>query len=146
MTAAPVPAYPPPPVDPTYPPPPVDPTYPPPADAVPPGYDAPMPSYPPPPVDPAYRPSPGGYAPGGFAGKPGTNQKAVIALICGVAGLILCGVILGPAAIILGRQAQNEIAASGGQQSGAGLARAAFIIGIVAVVGWAIGLFVRTTG
>lgn len=78
-------------------------------------------SYAPPP------PPPGGYA------AAQSNQKAMWALILGILGLVCCGPFTGVPAIILGRSAQLEVAASGGAQSGDGLARAAVVLGWISI-------------
>lgn len=80
-------------------------------------------SYAPPPPPP---PGAGGYA------QPQTNQKAVWSLVLGIVGLVCCGLVAGIPAIVLGNMAKNEIAASGGAQGGAGMAKAGLILGIVA--------------
>ena len=61
------------------------------------------------------------------------NKKATSSLIGGILGLTLCGVILGIAAIIVGKQAQAEIAASGGLQGGENRAKWGIILGWVSV-------------
>jgi hypothetical protein len=48
--------------------------------------------------------------------------------------LVCCGFIAGIPAVILGKQAQNEIDASNGAQTGRGMATAGFILGIIAIV------------
>jgi hypothetical protein len=95
-------------------------------------YDAP-----PPPPPPQYGQSPYGAVP------QGTNQKAIWSLVLGILGLLCCGP-LGIGAIILGRSAQNEIAQSG--QQGAGMAKAGFVLGIIALVFLVIGLILFATG
>lgn len=109
------------------------------------GYNAP-----PPPADGGY--GQGGYGQGGYGqggyGAPapqGNNQKAIWSLVLGILGLLCCGFFTGIPAIILGRSAQKEIAQTG--QQGAGLAKAGFIIGIVACVLSVIGIiWTLTTG
>lgn len=87
-------------------------------------------SYTPPPPPPM----PGGYGmPGGYA-QPETNKKAIWSLVLGILGLVCCGLLAGIPAIVLGNIAKKEIAASGGAQTGGGMAQAGFIIGIVATV------------
>ena len=87
------------------------------------------------------------YGPGFGAFGPVTNQKAAWALGVGVTSIVLgCCLALfglgGIASIILGVQARREIAASGGTQSGEGLAIAGIVTGIVAVLlGVAFGLY-----
>ena len=84
--------------------------------------------------EPAPPPPPGyGQGPGYGGQPPGTNKKAIWALVLGILGLLCCG-ILGIPAIILGKQAQNEIDTSGGMQTGRGMATAGFVLGIIACV------------
>ncbi|WP_370619286.1 DUF4190 domain-containing protein [Mumia sp. Pv 4-285] len=121
-------------------------SYPPPGGPTPPGNEP-----------PSYNPPPGGYGgppPGGYGGPPPggdpygeppkNSTKATWALVTGILGLC-CGP-LGVVGIVLGRQAKDEIAASNGRLTGAGLAQAGFIIGIIAVVLWALGLVARLSG
>ncbi|MBO9520390.1 MAG: DUF4190 domain-containing protein [Nocardioidaceae bacterium] len=65
---------------------------------------------------------------------PETNNKALWALVAGVIGLF-CG-IASIVAIVLSRQAQREIAATGGTQGGYDQARVAFVLGVVGLVLW----------
>lgn len=98
--------------------------------------------YPPPPPGGG-----GGYpappAGGGGYAQPQTSQKAlwslivgivssVVALCCGFFGLPLG--IAGIVAIFLGNSGKKDIRASGGQQTGEGMAKAGVILGIVAIV------------
>jgi len=95
-------------------------------------------SYPPPP--------PGGYpppAPGGYGAPLESNKKALWSMILGILSPLCCGVILGPVAIVLSNQAKAEIAATGGVQPGAGQAKAGFILGIIGIVIWGLGVLVR---
>ena len=93
-----------------------------------------------PPPPPGYGPGPGGYG-----ATPGNNSKAIWALVLGILGLLCCG-LLGIPAIILGKQAQNEIDASGGMQQGRGMATAGFILGILAVIGLVVVAILTITG
>ena len=95
-------------------------------------YDAP------PPPPPQY----GGQSPYGAVPQ-GTNQKAVWSLVLGILGVLCCGP-LGIVALILGRSAQAEIARTG--QQGAGLAKAGFVLGIIAVVFMIIGAILFAAG
>ena len=72
-----------------------------------------------------------------YGQPPANNQKAVWAMVLGIVGLLCCA-FAGIAAIILGKQAQNEIDASGGVQGGRGMATAGFVLGIIAIVAWVI--------
>jgi hypothetical protein len=61
-----------------------------------------------------------------------TAGKAVGALVCGIVGLAVCAPV-GIAAIVLGRQARSDIAASSGPVRGDGMAQAGLIMGWIAV-------------
>jgi hypothetical protein len=90
-------------------------------------------------------PPPVGYAGAAVAG-PRTDGLAIGALIAGILSLVcfwpLClGIILGPAAAIMGFISRQRIAASGGTVGGGGLALAGLILGIVGFIAsaaWAI--------
>jgi hypothetical protein len=62
------------------------------------------------------------------------NQKALWSMILGIAGLVCCGLFTAIPAIILGHMGKKEIDASGGAQSGRGMAQAGFIMGIIGTV------------
>jgi hypothetical protein len=88
----------------------------------------------------SYPPGPGQYPPAyppGY-GHPTTNTKATASLVTGIATLVLswcCGFgIAGVVPIVLGVKARNEIRASGGRQSGDGMALAGIITGACAIV------------
>jgi hypothetical protein len=70
---------------------------------------------------------------------PQTSSKATTSLVLGILGLVVCG-LLGIAAIIIGRQAQAEIAQSQGALTGEGLAKAGIILGWVEVAIVVVGL------
>ncbi|MCX2930775.1 DUF4190 domain-containing protein [Mycobacterium sp. CVI_P3] len=114
-----------PPLPPPVYPPPYPMPYPPPAP-----YPYPAPAYPGYGIDPydPYRPTK----------PPGTNGKAIAALVTSLAGLMLCG-LPSIAGIILGIIAMRETKRTG--QDGFGLAVAGLAIGAVVVVGYAL-LFV----
>lgn len=60
---------------------------------------------------------------------------ALISMIVGIIGVLCCGCFIpSAAALILGIMAKKEIAESGGQKTGAGMAQAGFILGIVGLV------------
>ncbi len=63
-----------------------------------------------------------------------TNTKATWSLIGGILSVTVCGLIIGIAAIIVGKQAQAEIAASGGLQGGEVRAKWGIILGWISVV------------
>src|SRR5947209_8080383 len=113
------------------------PATPPPPPAAPPPPPPPPPSASPPPPPPSY--SPGGAA---AVAAPVGNQKALWSLILGIAGLVCCGLVAGIPALILGNIAKKEIAASGGTQSGGGMAQAGFVLGIISIVWTVFWLFI----
>jgi hypothetical protein len=92
-------------------------------------------------------PAPMGYVPGAtaYAGRR-TDGLAIASLICGIVGMVcffLClGVILGPAAAIMGFISRQRIASSGGTLGGGGLALAGLILGIVGFIASVIWFFV----
>ncbi len=107
----------------------------------PPPYGQPPAAYPP------QAPPPGApYAPGPYpVVAQTTNGKATASLVLGIVGLFICPIVCSVLAIILGSTAQNEIAASGGYQTGESNARAGVILGwvglgiyVVVIVVWAI--------
>jgi hypothetical protein len=71
---------------------------------------------------------------GSQAGAQETNGKATWSLVLGILSLTLCGLIAGILAIVLGKQAQREIAGSGGLQRGEGRAKWGIILGWISVV------------
>ena len=88
----------------------------------------------------------GGYTPAG-AGMQFANTRtdglAIASLITGILSLVCCvvvlGVILGPAAAIMGFISRGRIQASGGTLGGGGLAIGGLILGVLgflASVGW----------
>ena len=105
-----------------------------------------IPPPPPPPPQPPpggggfVPPPPAGYTPGAMAYAGTRNDGLAIAsLICGIVGIacffICLGVVLGPAAAIMGFISRQRIAASGGMLGGGGMALAGLILGIVAFIG-----------
>jgi hypothetical protein len=72
-----------------------------------------------------------------YAGRR-TDGLAIASLICGIVGVVcffLClGVILGPAAAIMGFISRQRIASSAGTLAGGGLALAGLVLGIVGFV------------
>jgi hypothetical protein len=93
-------------------------------------------SYSEPPPPPAY----GAPQPGAAAGN---NSKALWSMILGILSLLCCSP-LGIVAIILGRGAQAEIARTG--QGGEGMAKAGFILGIIALVLLVLQIILFATG
>ena len=93
----------------------------------------PPPGFPPPGYPPPYpgQPNPGYYQPYPM-NPPGTNGKAIAALVTSLAGLLCCGLpsIVG---LVLGIIAMRETKSTG--QAGYGLAVAAVAIGALVVAG-----------
>jgi hypothetical protein len=77
---------------------------------------------------PAYPGPNAAYAPAYPTAAP-TNSNAIVALILGVAGLVVCQ-LAGPAAVLFGMKARREIRQTGEQ--GDGLALAGLITGAIA--------------
>jgi Domain of unknown function (DUF4190) len=112
-------------------------------------FPPPPPPHPPPPGNyggGSYPPPPGGYFPPGgpLSYGPTNNQKAIVALVTGIVGLLCCGP-LGLVAIIFGVLARKEIDAAGGMQKGSGMALGGILLGIISlawmVVAVALGLY-----
>jgi Domain of unknown function (DUF4190) len=91
-------------------------------------------------------PPPGGYQPqmggAGYA-VPRNDGLAIASLIVGILSLLCCGIILGPAAAIMGFISRNRIAQSGGAIGGGGLAMAGLILGIVGFLLWIVIVIVE---
>jgi len=109
--------------------------YPPDAGLPPPVYPPPYPGAPGYPAAPGYYPGPGyPYRP---MKPPGTNGKAIAALITSLVGLMCCG-LPSIAGLILGVMAMRETKRSG--QEGYAIALVGAIIGGLAVAGWVLYL------
>jgi hypothetical protein len=78
---------------------------------------------------------------GVYRGPRQTAPGAVASLVCGLVGLLICGVVLGIVAIVKANEAKRAIAADP-RYEGAGMATAGFVLGIVDLVVFAIGLLV----
>ena len=102
---------------------------------------------PPPPPAPGYPEVPYGGTPyGTVPAMMINNQKALWAMVLGILGIVCCPLIAGIPAIVLGKQAQREIDASGGRQTGRGMATAGFVLGIISCVFAALSLVLLLTG
>ncbi|MFF5158814.1 DUF4190 domain-containing protein [Streptomyces sp. NPDC000348] len=66
-----------------------------------------------------------------------TNGLAIASLCCGVVGLFVLNIILGPLAIVFGAVARRQAAGNG-----AGMAKAGIVLGVVDVVLWLVLLLV----
>ena len=103
-------------------------------------YPGPQPFPPiPPPVYPGGYPGPGsggypGYPPYGPPAQPGTDGRAIAAVVCGGIGLLLCGCFLPSlAVIVLGILGISETSRTG--RPGRGLAITGLVLGAVGVLG-----------
>ena len=76
-------------------------------------------------------------------GSAGSNGKATAALVLGICGLVVCPLVCSVLAIIFGKQAQSEIALNPAQ-SGEGMAKAGFIMGVIglALYGVILGIYI----
>jgi len=72
----------------------------------------------------------------GVAPESKTLGLAIAALVCGIAGLLLFAIVLGPLALIFGLQARRKIKESNGALKGDGMALAGVILGPIDVVLW----------
>jgi len=85
----------------------------------------------------------GGYAPQGAGyGAPSFAKDAQTAMILAIVGIFCCGIILGPVAIVKGNNAKKSMQASGNFE-GQGMATAAVIIGIIALILHGLGLIIN---
>lgn len=78
------------------------------------------------PTDPAGPHAP--FPPAAWA-SPQTSTNAVVALACAVASWVALPLVAAVVAVVLARNATEEIAVSGGRVTGAGLANAARVVG-----------------
>jgi hypothetical protein len=76
--------------------------------------------------------------PPSYGGPPaihGPNHpSAVPSLVLGILSLVMCGLFTGIPAMVTGRRARREIAASGGAYTGDGLATAGFVTGLIGTI------------
>ncbi|MFG2130944.1 DUF4190 domain-containing protein [Streptomyces sp. NPDC048751] len=70
-----------------------------------------------------------------------TNGMAIASLVCGIVGLFLLNIVLGPLAIVFGAVARRQAAG----RNGGGMAKAGIILGIVDVVLWLVLLAVAAS-
>ena len=84
------------------------------------------------------------YSGNGFNELPPRREsRALIALVCGILGLVLAPLLFGGTAIVLGVQALKKIQSSQGALNGEGLAKAAVILGVLDVAFYALLLATR---
>jgi|WetSurMetagenome_2_1015567.scaffolds.fasta_scaffold17166_5 hypothetical protein len=68
--------------------------------------------------------------------KSQTSEKAIISLVCGIAGCLFVPFIAGILAVIFGGQAEKEIRESGDRLTGLGLAKAGGVLGWINILFW----------
>ncbi len=109
----------------------------------------PPPTGQPPAAYPPQAPPPGAPYPGApYPGAPYpvmaqvNNGKATASLVLGIVGLLACPIICSLLAIILGYSAKNEIAASGGRQTGESNATAGIILGWIGLALYIVGIVI----
>ncbi len=75
-----------------------------------------------------------------YGGRPTpTHGSATTALVLGILSLVICAP-LGIPAFIIGRRAEREVQASQGTLSGEGLAKAGWILGLIAMILMVLGI------
>jgi hypothetical protein len=84
-------------------------------------------------------PPPGGYGQHQYGGMPQQHGSATTALILGILSFVCCG-LLGIPAYIIGRRAEREILESNGTLTGDGMAKAGWILGLIAMILMALGI------
>lgn len=95
---------------------------------------------------------PGPYGPGyGYAPpRPAapTSGKAVAALVLGIFSIVLCylGVLVGPAAIVLGVMAKRDVKARPGALGGESMATAGLVTGIIGTAVWGVVIVLMIIG
>lgn len=84
----------------------------------------------------------------GVSAKPPlrVSGKATASMWCGIVGIIIFGIVLGPIAIILGVSAKNDIAANPDELEGESQAKAGIICGCVALLLWLIVIVIAISG
>ncbi|HSP09896.1 MAG TPA: DUF4190 domain-containing protein [Candidatus Dormibacteraeota bacterium] len=96
-------------------------------------------------------PPPGGFATGGAGyAAPRTDGLAIASLVVGIIGLVCSfgclGIVLGPAAAIMGFISRQRIASSGGSLAGGTLAIIGLILGVVGFLASVGFFFLYLTG
>lgn len=81
---------------------------------------------------------------GVYRGPTETAPGAVAALVFGILGIFICGLIFGAVAIQKADEAKTAIAADP-SLTGAGMATTGKVLGIIALVFWGLGLILRFT-
>lgn len=69
----------------------------------------------------------------------GSSGKATAALVLGICGIVVCPIIPSIVAIVLGHMAKGDISQNP-EMEGRGMAQAGFILGIVGLALWVVGI------
>ncbi|WP_446664086.1 DUF4190 domain-containing protein [Flexivirga sp. B27] len=85
-------------------------------------------------------------SPYGGAVEPQEHDKATLIMILGILSIPCCGLFTGIPAIIMGRQALQQIDASGGMLGGRSKVQAGFICGIIGTAWTIVAAIVRLAG
>ena len=80
---------------------------------------------------------------GGPGGAPQPHPKGTTVLVLGIVSLFICGIILGPIAIIQGNNALKEIDANPSAYTNRQNVVIGRILGIIAIALWAIGIVIN---
>jgi hypothetical protein len=88
---------------------------------------------------------PNAPAPGYSPVPPANHPRAVLALILGIVGVVICGV-AAPFAFVISNKAMQEIDASGGTVGGRGMVQAGKILGVIGMIFLAIQIVVVIIG
>jgi len=94
---------------------------------------------PPPPPPPGFNPTPPPQTP---YNQSGASSNAIIALVLGILSYIMCPVILGIAAWIMGKKELNEIDAGRSPDAGRVIAKIGMWLGIINVILAIIGIII----
>lgn len=68
-----------------------------------------------------------------YAQPPPNEPQAVTALVLGILGIVVCGIVA-PFAWNIGKKSSDNIAANPGRFSGEGMAKAGYILGIIGTI------------
>lgn len=79
----------------------------------------------------------------GGGAVPATDSSAITSMVLGIAGLVVIPVILSIPAVIIGKQSEKKIAASGGTLKGAEFAKVGIVCGWIGI---ALGIVLIVVG
>ena len=73
------------------------------------------------------------FPPGGYYSPVPDHPKATTAMVLGIVGVVVCGVVA-PFAMVMGKRTLAEIDASQGRLGGRGQAQAGYVLGLVGTI------------